>query len=56
MFDQNSLNSVSDFIRVIGTDNSIIFLTEFIRNVADELSAQDAFDEVNSQLFHNIST
>jgi hypothetical protein len=51
MFDENSANSANDFIKVLGNDSNFSFLGDLVKALAEELTTQDALEEVSSKLF-----
>lgn len=51
MFEKNSENSVSDLVRVLGTDNNVGAITELVKLLADELENQDALEDISLKAF-----
>ena len=51
MFDQNSLDGVTDLLRVIGSDLISQSVRHFLKSLAEKLEKEEAFDDIATNIF-----
>ena len=52
MFDQNSLNSASDFVNIMGSEGNLAIINEFVKRLAVELDKEHALEEVTAKVLN----